>query len=224
MILETDTPKPIDWRDFRFTFVIGVIYLTITWLNFARPAWQLGDLNSLVPFYGVLGYVLFRARCEPEKLDEWGITTRLTLPAVAAACALLAVGVGGLSILTGIAHVGGPRMEPAYLARMAYYVIGAFPQQFVMCSVGLESLAKLPVFRGLWRLPLAVGLAFFLAHFALPGKSLSDVPLEFAILFPGGFLAAGYFLKFRSILPLTALHAILYILLATWTSIARAQH
>jgi hypothetical protein len=219
----TNAVPPIDWMDFKFTLAIGMIYLLLTWLSFSQPAWQLKDLNALVPFLCVLGYILVRARHQPEKLDEWGITTPLGLPAFAAALALLAIGVGGLLPITGIARAGGPRFEVSYLPHFAYYLIGAFPQQFVLCSVGLVSLAKLPLLRGYWRLPLLVGFLFFLAHFAIPGKGLADVPRELAILFPGGFLAAAYFLKFRSILPLTALHAILYILLATWTGLAAAQ-
>jgi hypothetical protein len=37
-----------------------------------------------------------------------------------------------------------------------------------------------------------------------------------ATLFPAGFLAACYFLKFRNILPLTAIHAIAFVLLSNW--------
>lgn len=221
--LDTGEDQPIDWTDFKCTFLIGSVYLGLTWTHFAKPEWQLGDLNSLVPFFILLGYIFARARRQPEKLDDWGITTRLTLPAVASALVLLGIGVCGCMAVTGIARAGGPRLELSYLARMVYYVVGAFPQQFVMCSVGLVSLAKLPFFRGGWRLPLAVGLAFCLAHFALPGKSLSELPRELVILFPGGFLAACYFLKFRNILPLTALHAILYILLASWSGLAMAH-
>jgi hypothetical protein len=213
----------IDWMDNLCTFLVGCVYLGLTWIHFAKPEWQLGDLNSLVPFFILLGYIIARARRQPEKLDEWGITTRLTLPAVASALVLLGIGVGGCMAVTGIARAGGPRFELSYLPRMAYYIIGASSQQFVMCSVGLVTLAKLPFFRGIWRLPLAVGLAFCLAHFALPGKSLSVVPRELAILLPTGFLAACYFLKFRSILPLTALHAILYILLSSWSGLAMAH-
>lgn len=220
---EVTETTPIDWRDFRFTFIVGIIYLMLTWTHFRWPGLQLNDLNSLVPFFCVLGYIIVRARREPEKLDEWGITTPLPLAAIASALVLLGIGIAGLTLSTGIAHAGGPRMEASYLPRIANYLIGAFPQQFVMCSVGLVSMAKLHMFRGIWRLPLFVGFAFFLAHFALPGKSLADVPLELATLFPGGFLAACYFLKFRSMLPLTALHAILYIFLSTWTPLAQAQ-
>lgn len=93
-----------------------------------------------------------------------------------------------------------------------------------MCLVGLASLAKLTLFRGALRLPFAVGLAFCLARFVLPGKSLSVVPQELVTLFPAGFLAACYFLKFRNILPLTALHAILYILLSSWSGLSMAYH
>jgi hypothetical protein len=221
--LDTRPDRQIDWMDFKCTFLIGSVYLGLTWTHFAKPEWQLGDLNSLAPFFILAGYIIARARRQPEKLDEWGITTRLTLPAVASALVLLGIGVGICIAVTGIARAGGPSLELSYLPRMAYYIVGAFPQQFVMCSVGLVSLAKLPLFRDNWRLPLAVGFAFCLAHFTLPGKSLSVVPQELVTLFPAGFLAACYFLKFRNILPLTALHAILYILLSSWSGLAMAH-
>jgi hypothetical protein len=197
--------------------------MLLKWTNFTRPEWHLNTTDALVPFLLTLGYIVARARRQPEKLDEWGITTPLTFPAVALALALFGVGVGVLTVSTGIAFAGGPRFEPSYVPRMVDYIVGAFPQQFVMCSVGLVSLAKLRPFRNTWMLALAVGLAFCLAHFLLPGKALSTMLLELATLFPAGFLAAGYFLKFRNLLPLTAMHATLFVLLSSWTGWAVAH-
>ena len=222
--LDTGAERQIDWKDVRFTFFLAGVFMLLKWTNFTRPEWHLNATDALVSFLLTLGYIVARARRQPEKLDEWGISTPLTFPAVAVALLLIGIGVGVLIVSTGIAFAGGPRFEPSYLPRMVDYIVGAFPQQFVMCSVGLVSLAKLRPFRNTWVLALAVGLVFCLAHFLLPGKSLSTMLLELATLFPAGFLAASYFLKFRNILPLTAMHAILYILLSNWTSWAMAHH
>ena len=100
---------------------------------------------------------------------------------------------------------------------MVEYLAAAFPQQFALCSVGLVSLSALPVFRGAWRLPLAVGLAFSLAHFWTPARIPGTyIPLQMVLTFPAGFFAAAYFLKHRSILPLTVIHAVTYPLLHHW--------
>jgi hypothetical protein len=221
--LDTGAGRRIDWKDVRFTFFLAGVFMLLKWTNFTRPEWHLNTTDALVPFLLTLGYIVARARRQPEKLDEWGITTPLTFPAVALALALFGVGVGVLTVSTGIAFAGGPRFEPSYVPRMVDYIVGAFPQQFVMCSVGLVSLAKLRPFRNTWMLALAVGLAFCLAHFLLPGKALSTMLLELATLFPAGFLAAGYFLKFRNLLPLTAMHAALFVLLSSWTGWAVAH-
>ena len=216
--LAPKTDKPIDWLDLKFTFFVGIVGALIKLIAFAKPEWQLNTSDALVCSLLLIGYIIARARRQPEKLDEWGLTTPLTWPAIAMALVLLGIGIGGLIASTGIAHAGGPRFEPSYVWRMIEYITGAFPQQFVMCSVGLVSLAKLRLFRNTRVLALAVGLAFCLAHFVLPGKGLSTILLELATLFPAGFLAASYFLKFRNILPLIALHVILFVFLSSWTS------
>jgi len=100
---------------------------------------------------------------------------------------------------------------------MVEYIVGAFPQQFFMCSVGLVFLTKFRAFRGTWRIPLAVGLVFSLAHFWTPARIPGTIiPIQMVLVFPVGFVAAFYFLKFRTILPLTAAHAIAYVLLHNW--------
>lgn len=213
----TRADSPIDWMDVMFTVFIGIVFKLVGWANSAKPEWQLNALGAQLPFFLTMGYIVARARRQPEKLDEWGITTPLTLSAAAMAFVLLGIGAVGFSISTGIAFAGGPRLEPSYVPRMVDYLVGAFPQQFVMCSVVLVSLAKLRPFRNTWGLALAVGLAFCLAHFVQPGKSMSTILLELGTLFPAGFVASSYFLKFRNILPLTAIHAILFIFLTSWT-------
>jgi membrane protease YdiL (CAAX protease family) len=66
-------------------------------------------------------------------------------------------------------------------------------------------------------LPLAVGCIFAMAHFwtphLIPGTA---IPVQVPGTFPMGFLAAWYFLRYRTMLPLTACHAVLYILLNKW--------
>ena len=107
--------------------------------------------------------------------------------------------------------------EASYIPKMIEYVVGAFPQQFFMCSVGLVSLAKLRIFRGLWRLPLVVGVLFSLAHWWTPAKLPGTcIPIQMILTLPAGFGCVLYFLKFRSIIPLTAMHAIVYVLLHNW--------
>ena len=103
---------------------------------------------------------------------------------------------------------------------MIDYVVAAFPQQFFMCSVGLVSLAKLRVFRGKWRLPLAVGLIFSLAHWWTPARIPGTaIPLQMVLTLPAGLGCAFYFLEFRAVLPLTAMHAIVYVLLHNWVEV-----
>jgi hypothetical protein len=107
--------------------------------------------------------------------------------------------------------------EPSYVFRMIDYIVGAFPQQFFLCSVGLASLATLPALRGMWRLPLVVGLCFGIAHLWSPVRfpGLIIPPVAVATT-PMGFFAAWYFLRFRNILPLTAFHAIAFVLYSRW--------
>ena len=86
-----------------------------------------------------------------------------------------------------------------------------------MCIRDRVSLSKTNLFRGSWRLPIAVGLLFALAHFwtpyHIPG---ARIPIQLIGTFPIGFMAAWYFLKFRTILPLTVAQAVLYVLMHNW--------
>lgn len=211
-----NSARQIDWMDLLCAVFVGAVTTLIKLIAFAKPAWQLNTTDALVAFLLTLGYIIARARRQPEKLDEWGLTTSLTLPAVMTGFALFGILAGCLAV-SGIALTGKLDFEPSYVPRMIDYIVGAFPQQFFMCSVGLVTLAKLRPFQGMWRIPLAVGLVFSLAHFWTPARFPGTIiPIQMIVVFPVGFIASLYFLKFRNILPLTAIHAVGYILLHNW--------
>ncbi len=214
---ETNPQRRIDWADVKFAVVLGIIMVAVKRAEVRYPSLQVtrfttDDVASVL----AVCYIIARARRQPEKLDDWGITTPLTLPAFLSGLVLLAIAVGVLAAI-GFKVAANLSFEPAYGTQMFEYILSAFPQQFVMCSVGLATLAALRPFQGAWRLPLTVGLVFSLAHFWTPASVPGTrVPIQMPLTFVAGFFATFYFLKFRSILPLTAIHAISYPLLHNW--------
>lgn len=210
-------PKQVDWTDIKFTLFLGVIIVVVKLLELYVPVLQVRRVTTdEVASMLIVGYILLRVGREPEKLKSWGLTTGITVSGFLMAIALFIVALGML-VVGGIAAAGTLSFEPAYITQMVEYIPAAFPQQFVMCSVGLATLSTLRPLRGLWRLPLVVGLLFSLAHFWTPARIPGTIiPIQMILTFPAGFFAAFYFLKFRSILPLTAIHAIMYPLLYHW--------
>jgi len=210
-----DTPS-IDRADVYCAFAVGLVAAAMKTVSYVVPHWHLGSSDGLVASLIFLGYIVYRARRQPEKLDAWGLTTPITPGAAFTALLLLAAGVASLTALGHVA-AGGIRFEGTYAAHMINYIPGAFPQQFAMCSVFLMNLEKLPVFQGPWRLPVIVGLGFGLAHFwtpyLIPG---TFIPVQVILTMPVGFAVAWYFLRFRTILPLILSHAILYVCLNRW--------
>jgi hypothetical protein len=86
-----------------------------------------------------------------------------------------------------------------------------------MCSVGVVTLSRMRIFRDYWRLPVAVGVVFCLAHFWTPGTIPGTcIPIAFIHTLPGGFLATLYFLKFHTILPLIVVHAMMWPMGVHW--------
>ena len=209
--------RRIDWMDIRFAVALGVIMIVVKLLQLYAPASGVSrtttdEIASIL----TIGYILTRARRTPEKLDDWGLTTRLTGPAILTGVVLLGVTVGVLAA-AGRMAAGRLSFRPEYVTQMIEYIAAAFPQQFVLCSIGLVTLETLRPFRGAWRLPLAVGLGFCLAHFWTPARFPGTIiPIQMPLTFVAGFVASFYFLKFRSILPLTVIHAIVYPLLNNW--------
>ena len=211
-----DWRDSIDWRDIKAGLVVGLLYAILLVLKMKAPEWRVGVSAANAPFIFTVAYIIWRGRREPGKLDTWGLTTPIT----GAAVLVMAVFLGMTAALLGTSRLmlgGKLDFEPHYVFRMVDYIVGAFPQQFFLCSVGLASLATVPVLRGSWRLPLAIGICFGVAHFwtpvHLPG---SVIPLQVVVTAPMGFFAAWYFLRFRNILPLTMFHAIAYVLYSQW--------
>lgn len=213
---QSQVARPIDRLDLAAAIIIGLIFAVVKALALSMPKWGAGPSTSTLPCVLCVGYVIYRGRKDPEKLDEWGITTPITRSAVAAILVMMLFAAGALGAV-GHALSGTLTFAPSYVFRALNYVVGAFPQQFFLYSVGLVSLSKLPFFRGLWRLSLALGLLFGLAHFwspvRIPG---SQLPVQTLITMPMGFLCAQYFLRYRTILPLTAAHAVVFVLFMSW--------
>lgn len=214
--MQAATTGRIDWRDIKAGLAIGLVYAILLTLKLKVRVLGVGASASMVPFMLTVAYIVWRGRQEPRKLDTWGLTS----PISGAALLFIVVFTGiTAALLRATAHMlgGDVHFEPGYVFRMAEYLIGAFPQQFFMCSVGLASLATVPVLRGSWRLPLVVGICFGMAHFWAPVHFPgSAVPLQIVATPPMGFFAAWYFLRFRNIVPLTIFHAIAYVLYSQW--------
>ncbi len=214
--LEQDENTTIDFEDIRAGVVIGIVFAVMKTLTMSMPSLGIGGANSVLPATMTVGYILLRARREPEKLETWGITSRISWAAWAAFAGLA---VSGAVVLAAMSRAlsGEITFRASYLFDMIEYVVGAFPQQFFLCSVGLASLSTLRIFRGHWRLPLFVGLVFGLAHFWSPVRlPNSGFPIQVVATMPMGFFAAHYFLRFRNIVPLTIWHTVLYVLLVNW--------
>lgn len=216
----TTTQEKIDWADIKFALFLGIVIIMVKLAKASFPDWQISRITTDdVASVLTVGYILFRARKQPEKLEAWGLTTRITPAALLSGFVLCILAVSLLAAI-GASISGSLDFEPGYVSQMVEYIPAAFPQQFVMCSVGLAFLARLKPFHGAWRLPLVVGLVFSLAHFWTPARIIDTIiPLQMVLTFPAGFLAAFYFLKFRTILPLTAIHAIAYPLLHNWIEV-----
>ena len=208
----------IDRQDIAAGILIGIAFAIVKFFALTSPDTGAGSAVANTPFILTIAYIIHRARREPEMLDTWGITTPLTKWAIAVFFMLLAFGVGLLAA-AGLALGDDLALNTRNFFGMFNYIVGAFPQQFFMCSVGLASLATLPALQGHWRLPVVVGILFGLAHFWAPVKIPgSSIPIQVIVTIPLGFFAAYYFLRFRNILPLTLLHAILFILHTQWVA------
>ncbi len=217
---QPDTPvevRQIDWLDLKYALFVGVVLALLKFGLGSVPSLDINrhTIDALATVL-TLGYIICRARRQPQKLDDWGITTPLTPKTLLAGLAMLLLATGTLAAIS-FAVSDGPSLHPALPAQALEYLLSAFPQQFFLCSVGLAVLSTLRPLRGTLRLPLAVGLAFGAAHFwtpaLIPG---SIIPVQVVITAVAGFVAAQYFLVFRNILPLTLIHAIAYPLLVHW--------
>ncbi|MCC6144063.1 MAG: hypothetical protein IT368_09675 [Candidatus Hydrogenedentes bacterium] len=215
-VTKEQSAAKVDRRDVAVGLVIGILFAIVKALAMKVPEWRAGGSSASMPCILTVAYIIWRARHEPEKLDMWGLTTPITGTAMLVMALFIGITVALLGV-TGHMLGGTLHFEPHYVFGMINYVVAAFPQQFFLWSVGLTSLATLPVLRGTWRLPLVVGLCFALAHFWVPAHfSGSAIPPQVVATAPMGFFAAWYFLQFRNILPLTLFHVIAYVLYVNW--------
>lgn len=215
--IERPAAGSVDRADLVFVLALGAVMATLKTAQITQPEWGISrHTHDTLASAIVLVYVIARARRAPQKLDEWGITTPLSFAGLAMSGVMLLAAVATLA-MGGIRLAGSVSFEAALVPQMVEYLFAAFPQQFVLCSVVLAALGTLPLLRGHWRLPLAAGLAFSLAHFWTPVRIPGTfIPVQMVLTFPAGFAVAAYFLRFRSILPLTVIHAVVYPLLNNW--------
>lgn len=205
--------------DIRVALLTGCLFAVIKGIKLMMPELQMGNLDSIIPFLLCVQYTIYRARQKPEKLDEWGITTPVTFSALSVITVMAVIAIACLAA-TGVLLAGSLSFEFKYVTKMIEYIISAFPQQFFLCSVLLVTLSKMHIFRGNWRLPLVIGLLFSMAHFWTPFRIPGTIiPIQVVLTFPIGSVVAWYFLKFRTILPLTIAHAMLYVLLHNWVEL-----
>lgn len=214
---KNESGSAIDRQDIMFAVLLGVAAVTVKLAGRGLPGWDVTRTTTDILLSTItVAYITARARRTPEKLDAWGLSTPLTPAAWLVFVLLLGLSVVSLAAC-GTLISGSVAFIPAHPAQMIEYIPAAFPQQFVLCSILLASLATLPAFRGQWRLPLFVGVLFSIAHFWTPARIPGTiVPVQMLITLPAGAGAAWYFLCFRSILPLTAIHAVFYPLMHYW--------
>ncbi len=207
----------VDWMDVKFILVLGIVTAAVKVAQYTLPGWHVTlHTTNIIACLLTVGYILGRARRNPEKLDTWGITRPLSATAWGTGLLLLALS-AALLAATGYLLAGSLTFESRYVTEMVEYIPAAFPQQFVLCPVVLASLATLPMFRDRWRLSIAIGVAFSLAHFWTPARIPGTIiPIQMLITLPAGFGAALYFLTYRNILPLAAIHAVFYPLMHHW--------
>jgi len=74
---DTCATRTIDWTDLKFASFVGVVTALLKLIGFAKPEWHFNGVDALAAFLLTIGYIIARGRRQPDKLDEWGITTPL---------------------------------------------------------------------------------------------------------------------------------------------------
>jgi hypothetical protein len=192
--------ESIDWLDIKATACIGVF--------FAGLRGRL-DHNTLVMMVVLLClfYIGWRCRGDIHKLKEWGITLDNFWSASFVAFILTIIATVVLASITYM-KVGKVSLDPELFSKMVLYIQGAFPQQFLLFGLVFGNLSKLPVLCGRFSLPIVGGLFFAALHLHAPFQMIGTFVL--------GFVCITFFLHFRTILPLIAMHAYLQPLNAFW--------
>ncbi len=212
---EKKLAEPMDWLDIGFAVFVGALFvpmkaIELLYGNPGNIGGSLGGTGSII----CLAYIFWRANRQPEKLREWGITAPITGMAIVVFVGLMSLTAFVLAA-TSLSQGGAPTFEFGYIFRMIDYVSGAFPQQFLFFAVGIVNLEKLSFLRGNWRLPLLMGVTFAAGHL-FDIKYIWGIPTAILVTLPMGFGVTYYFLRFRTIIPIVAFHAIGFVLLTNW--------
>jgi hypothetical protein len=117
-----------DWADMAFVVIVGLIAALLKILGAVKPDMQISlHTENTAASVLVMGYVIARARRNPEKLDEWGLSTRLTFPAIVTGLLLIALAVG-FRVVESMAVGGKVILEPFLASQALEYTLSAFPQ------------------------------------------------------------------------------------------------
>lgn len=190
----------IDWMDILAAAVIGAFF------GLVRGR-ILHDTLVMIVILLCLFYLGWRCKHDMSKLKEWGLTFDHLGSAslVALGFAMLATMVlGAITFM----ETGEIKYNSDLWQQMVRYIKGAFPQQFLIFGLVIGNFSKLSTFSGHFRLPLMGGLFFGALHFHAPWQILGTFFL--------GFFCIAFFLRFRTIIPLIAVHAYLYPLNELW--------
>ena len=215
---ETHLPETVDFADIKFAIAMVVVGLTMFFTrNFVPDAGLNRYVTDIIASFCCVAYILPRARRHPDKLDEWGLTTRLSPAGRIAGVGLVVLAFVGPAT---VAFILGGRLSfsLSMVVSGLGYVWSAFAQEFLLCSILANTLARTRPLRGAWRVPALAGGFFGLAHLLPEGFHWPHIPLMMAFTALMGFTVVFYFLRFRNLWPIVALHAIGFPMLTEWVN------
>ena len=100
---ETHSPATVDFADIKFAVVMVVVGLTLFFTkNFVPDAGLNRYVTDIIASFCCVAYILHRARRHPERLDEWGLTTRLSPTGRIAGAGLVVLAFAGPATLAFI--------------------------------------------------------------------------------------------------------------------------
>jgi len=210
-----DTER-IDTADLKFFVVISVIGLTAFLVKNNVPSAGINRyILDIIGSFCCMLYVLPRARAHPWKLDDWGLTSKLSPAGWLGAVGLLVLAFVGPAVIT-LLFGGSLTFKLSMITDGLGYAWSAFAQEFILCSIAANALAKTKTLRGVWRVPILAGALFGLAHLLPEGFHWPHTPFMMAFTALMGFTVTFYFLKFRNLWPIVALHAIGFPMAQEW--------
>jgi len=114
---ETHLPETVDFADIKFAIAMVVVGLTMFFTrNFVPDAGLNRYVTDIIASFCCVAYILPRARRHPDKLDEWGLTTRLSPAGRIAGVGLVGLRAGIPALLYSGEYA---RQNPAFARCMA---------------------------------------------------------------------------------------------------------